>query len=218
VHSVAIAPSNPQTIWATTNDGNVQVTFDGGGQWQLVRQGLPGWFRVMRQVTVAADDHLTAYLAGSAYDTDNVLRTTDGGQTWEVLDGNLPDVPVNVIAVDVRPDVNVIYAGTEFGVYRTRDDGVSWDRFGDGLPNTAVIDLRLDSVRRRLVAATQGRGAWIIDICPPDVDGNGTVDVNDLFAVINAWGTSGGPEDVNNDGNVNVDDLFEVVNGWGECE
>src|SRR5262249_15100126 len=64
IRSLAIAPSNPQTIWATTTDGNVQVTFNNGSAWNLVRTGLPGWPRVMRQVFVSPPDHLSAWLAG----------------------------------------------------------------------------------------------------------------------------------------------------------
>ena len=217
IHSVAIAPSNPQTIWVTTNDGNVQVTFNGGSQWNLVRQDLPGWIRTMRQVFVSGENHLHAYLAGSAFGAENVLRTEDGGQTWETLDGDLPDLPVNTVAVDTRPDVDVLYAGTESGVYRSLDGGTSWHRFGDGFPNTAVIDFLLDTDRNRLLASTQGRGAWMIGLCAADLDGNGMVDIDDLFAVLSAWGQSGVPEDLNGDGSVDIDDVFFVLANWGPC-
>ncbi|MCZ6699017.1 MAG: dockerin type I domain-containing protein [Planctomycetota bacterium] len=185
IHSIAIAPSDPQTIWVTTNDGNVQVTFNGGVQWALVRQGLPGWFRIMRQIFVSPDDDETAYLAGSAFGADQVLRTVNGGQSWAVLDGNLPDVPVNVIAVDTRPFLDVLYAGAEAGVYRSLDDGATWHRFGKELPNAPVIDLRLDLPRGRMLAATQGRGAWLIDIWQPgDVNGDGAVDMLDVSSLV----------------------------------
>lgn len=217
IHSVAIAPSNPETIWVTTNDGNVQVTFDGGGSWNLVRQNVPGWIRAMRQVFVSPENHLVAYVAGSGYGTDNVLRTQDGGQSWEALDGDLPDMPVNTIAVDTRPVTDTIYAGTEAGVYRSLDDGISWHRFGDGFPNTAVIDFRLDIDRNRLVASTQGRGAWVIGLCAADVTDDGVVDIDDLFAVLAAWGQSGVPEDIDGSGEVDIDDIFAVLAAWGPC-
>lgn len=185
IHSIAIAPSEPQTIWVTTNDGNVQVTFNGGGQWNLVRQGLPGWFRTMRQVFVSPDDSGIAYLAGSAFDVDQVLRTLDGGHSWAALDGDIPDVPVNVIAVDTRSSVDVIYAGAEAGVFRSLDQGATWHRFGQGLPNAPVIDLRLDLPRGRMLAGTQGRGAWRIDIWQPgDINGDGVVDFLDVSSLV----------------------------------
>lgn len=187
IHSIAIAPSNPQTIWVTTNDGNVQVTFNGGGNWSLVRQGLPGWYRVMRQVFVSPTNHLTAYLAASAFGVDQVLRTGNGGQTWSALDGDLPDLPVNVVAADVRSTVSVVYLGTEIGVYRSLDDGVKWHRYGQGLPNGPVIDLRLDPARNRLLAATQGRGAWLIDVwVPGDINGDGSIGNADIGPFVDA--------------------------------
>jgi photosystem II stability/assembly factor-like uncharacterized protein len=218
IHSLAIAPSDPQTFWVTTNDGNVQVSFHGGTRWLLVRQGLPGWFRVMRQVFVAPDDDQTAYLAGSAFGTDQVLRTTDGGDTWAVLDGDLPDLPVNVIAVDTRPTIDVIYLGTEAGVYRSLNDGTSWHRYGQGLPNAAIIDLRLDTARGRILAATQGRGAWLIDAWRAgDINGDGSADMADIspFAEV-LLGLSNDPDailrsDLNADGTANGRDIQPFV-------
>jgi len=222
IHSIAIAPSNPQTIWVTTNDGNVQVTFDGGAQWNLVRTNVPGWFRSMRQVFAAPDNHLRAYVAGSAFGTEQVLRTIDGGQTWQFLDGDLPDLPVNVLAADTRPATEVIYAGTEAGVYRSLDEGLSWHRLGTGMPNAAVIDLRLDLPRTRLIAATQGRGVWRIDLCPGDVNGDRGMDVTDLLSLLAAWGMcpalpDGCPADIDGDGMVGVHDLLTLLASWGAC-
>ena len=171
---------------------------------------------------IASDDHLRAYVAGSAFGTEQVLRTIDGGQSWQTLDGDLPDLPVNVLAADTRPTVEVIYAGTEAGVYRTLDEGLSWHRLGTGMPNAVVIDLRLDTARSRLVAATQGRGAWRIDLCPGDIDGSRTVNVTDLLALLSAWGICPPPpdicpEDTSGDGLVNVTDLLDLLAAWGVC-
>ncbi len=224
IHSIAIAPSVPQTIWVTTNDGNVQVTFNGGNQWNLVRQNLPGWIRSMRQVFVSPDNHLVAYLAGSAYGTEKVLRTQDGGQNWEVLDGNLPDIPANTVAVDTRPAVDVIYVGMEDGVYRSLDDGASWHRYVEGLPRTAVTDLRLDINRNRLLASTQGRGAWMVGLCAADLTGDGVVNIDDIFAVLGLWGDCPDPcppyciGDFTEDCTVNIDDIFAILGQWGPCE
>ena len=218
IHSLAVAPSNSQTIWVTTSDGNVQVTFNDGGNWQLVRIGLPGWFRVMRQVFVAPNDPQTAYLAGSAYGVDQVLRTTNGGANWTALDGDLPDRPVNTIAVDVRPAVDVLYSGTEAGVYRSLDTGQTWRRYGPGLPNSPVVDLRLDLPRRRLVAATQGRGAWTIDVwLSGDIDNNGVVDNADIPALVDVLlgiSIDAGMinrSDVNGDGAANGPDIEPMI-------
>jgi hypothetical protein len=72
------------------------------------------------------------------------------------------DVPVNVIAVDTRCAVPVLYAGSDAGVYRSINDGATWTKFGIGMPNACVIDLQMDMARSRLLVGTQGRGAWFI--------------------------------------------------------
>ena len=100
---------------------------------------------------------------------------------WEALDANFPDVPVNVIGVDVRGLRPIIYAGTDTTVYRSLDDGGSWQRYGEGLPTAAVIDLELEPERARLLVATQGRGVWVIDYgLPGDMNGDGVVNALDI--------------------------------------
>ena len=214
IRSVAIAPGNAQCIWATTNDGNVQMTVNGGTQWFRRMQNLPGWRRNMRQITISPESHLRAWVAGSAYGVDQVLYTDDGGVTWSVEDGDLPDVPVHVIGVDARPAIDVLYAGAENGVYRSVNGGGHWRRYAVGLPMTSVIDLRADTVRGRLVAGTQGRGLWQVPIwLPGDVNGDGAVtsgDIAPLAAALLGEATDGAVlwrADVNDDGVADGDDL-----------
>jgi photosystem II stability/assembly factor-like uncharacterized protein len=227
IRSLAIAPSNGQTIWAATNDGNVQVTFNDGAAWQLVLTELPGWRRLMRQIFVDPLDNTSAYLAGSRFGVDQVLRTSDAGQTWMALDGDLPDVPVNVIAVDPRPAIDVLYVGAEAGVFRSLNGGISWRRYGAGLPNTPVIDLRLDLPHSRMIAGTQGRGAWRIPIwLPGDFNGDQLVDLADAAAFADCLTGPGTPPpastmaclgafDGDSDGDVDLQDAatFQIAFG-----
>ena len=159
IRALAQAPSDPQVVYAVTNDGNVQVSTDGGVNFQLVLTDHPGWPRVTRELTIHPSDPSTAYLAGSAFGVTQIQRTTDGGQSWLPFDANLPDVPVNVIAIEAASagSPERVFAGADSGLFVTSDDGQSWRPFGIGLPNAPVIDLRLDLPRRRLVASTQGR-------------------------------------------------------------
>jgi len=94
---------------------------------------------------------------------DQVLVTYDGGKAWSHLD-DLHDIPVNTIALDPGSAPPVIYIGTDSGVYRSTDGGGTWRQYGEGLPNCPVNDMIVDSVNNRLIAATQGRGMWMIDI------------------------------------------------------
>jgi photosystem II stability/assembly factor-like uncharacterized protein len=164
IRGFAVAPSNSNTLYAGTNDGRVQVSFDAGRTWNLSLVDVPGWPRVMRQFAVDPDDDMRAYLAVSYFGEDQILGTADGGASWVPLDAGLPDVPVNTVALDPRYEPKTIYLGTDAGVWRSADEGTTWSLFGEGLPNCAVIDVRVDTANNRLVVATQGRGMWQLDL------------------------------------------------------
>ena len=169
IRSLALAPSNPDVIWAATNDGNVQVSIDGGTSFVPRLSGRPGWPRVTRELFVHPTDQETVLLGTAAFGTDQVQRTTDGGLTWEALDAGLPDVPVNTVALVLASGgmPERIFAGTDSGLFVTLDDGASWKRYGRGLPNAPVIDVLVEPERNRLVVGTQGRGAWVAPLRPP---------------------------------------------------
>lgn len=181
IRTLAQAPSDPNTVYAATNDGRVLRSSNGGSSFTLIASNVPGWPRVTREIFVHPDDPLTVYLAVGAFGQDQVRRSTDGGQNWTSLVGDLPDVPVNTIAVDVRGKFPVLYAGADDGLYYSINDGAVWRRYGSGLPNAAVIDLWIEPARARLIAATQGRGAWSIPIAvPADMNGDGQVNFGDI--------------------------------------
>src|SRR5690606_2751801 len=95
-------------------------------------------------IWVSPSDPQTALLAGAVYGTDQVQRTRDAGRTWESLDGDLPDVPVNVVIADERATPPTLYAGADTGVFYSTDDGATWRRYGVGLATSCVIDLLLE--------------------------------------------------------------------------
>jgi photosystem II stability/assembly factor-like uncharacterized protein len=159
IRSLAISPADTNVLWAATNDGNVAVSSDGGAQWSVRLTGNPGWPRVTRELFAHPTDPLTAWLAVASYGTDQVLKTTDGGQSFVALDGDLPDLPVNTIAA-LPGGVDQLFAGTDAGLYHSPDGGVHWRRYGTGLPSVPVIDILLEPSRERIVIATQGRGLW----------------------------------------------------------
>jgi photosystem II stability/assembly factor-like uncharacterized protein len=185
VRSLAMAPSDPYTLYASTNDGRVLVSTNGGYTWTIIRENVPGWSRIMRQICVHPTDPQTAYVAVSAFGEQQILRTTDQGQTWTALDGNFPDIPANVIAVDIRTPRPTIFVGAEDGLYRSVNDGVSWHRYGAGLPRCPVIDISFEPDRSRLIVSTQGRGVWRIPIgVPADMNGDTMVNAFDIDAFV----------------------------------
>ena len=181
IRTMARASSDLNTIYIATNDGLIRVSTDGGENFTTILQDVPGWPRITREIFVHPTDPQTAYLAVAHFGEQQIRRTTNGGQTWEALDANFPDIPVNVVAVDVRGNVPVIYAGTDDTLYRSVNDGASWHRYGAGLATAAVIDLRLQPQRGRMIACTQGRGVWTIPVgLPGDLNGDGAVDAFDI--------------------------------------
>lgn len=220
VRALAQAASDPMYVYAATNDGNVQRSIDGGANFTLVRSGVPGWPRVTRELAVAPDDPQTVYLAVASFGADQVLRSTDAGANWTALDGDLPDVPVNVVATDVRTHPPTLFAGTDQGLFRSRTDGASWSRFGEGLPHAAIIDLQVDEGRDRLLVGTQGRGAWLVSIppgSPADLDGDGDVDLQDLSILLADYGCTSGDcvGDINGDGTTDLSDLSILLADYG---
>ncbi|MEM1448228.1 MAG: hypothetical protein AAF957_08575 [Planctomycetota bacterium] len=162
VRALAQSPTDPLFVYAATNDGNVLRSLDGGSTWTTVLTGHPGWPRTTRELFVHPRRPQTVYLATASYGVDQVRVSTDSGTTWTSLDGDLPDVPTNVVAAVPRGPFRppVLFAGTDQGLFHSVNGGVNWQRYGRGLPHAVVVDLAVEVGRGRIVAATQGRGVW----------------------------------------------------------
>lgn len=164
VRTMAVAPSNPSVVYLTTNDGFFSASTNGGVSFAVRLSGRPGWPRVTREIFVSPTDPQRVYLATASFGASQVMRSSDGGVNWTVLDGDLPDIPVNAVVADERPSTPILYAGADDGLYRSTDNGAHWSRFGFGLPHAPVIDILPDFSRNRLVVGTQGRGVWEVQL------------------------------------------------------
>ena len=160
---------DPGVIWTGANDGPVHVTRDGGETWTLVTpRDMPPEGRI-QTIDPSAHHASKAFVAG--YRTllgdfrPYIYRTEDFGATWtKITDGIPQDTPARVIRED--PDrEGLLYAGTEFGLYISFDDGAQWRAFQQGLPITPVTDIKAH--RQDLVVSTMGRGFWILDNVTP---------------------------------------------------
>ena len=151
-------------IYAGTDDGRAQVTKDGGKTWTEITEGLVRNKWISRVVA-------SKYSLGTVYLTQNgkrdddfaayIRKSDDYGKTWQDISGNIPLGPVNVLREDPI-DKNILYVGTDIGVYVTKDRGKSWEVLGD-LPSTYVHDLIIHPRDNILVIATHGRGMWALD-------------------------------------------------------
>ena len=171
IKSIAVAPSDPNTVYVGTKDSLVKVTNNAldpaGVKWKDRTLGLPA--RVVTAIAVDPVDANKVYVAFSGFITrlpafdGYVYRSTDGGATWTNISGTLPALPVNDIVVD--PDLpNTVYVGTDAGVMVTTDAGASWSSLGTGLPRVVVHALNLSRKSRVLRAGTHGRSVWEIAI------------------------------------------------------
>ena len=168
LYAIRESAVQPGVIWTGSNDGLVQVTRDGGKSWKDVTpKDLPPGGRI-QNIDPGVRAAGTAYVAAYRYLLGDfapyIYRTTDFGESWTRLtdgsNGIAADEPTRVVREDPeRP--GLLYAGTEFGLYLSFDDGAHWKPFQLNLPAVPITDLRL--AHGDMVLSTQGRGFWILD-------------------------------------------------------
>jgi photosystem II stability/assembly factor-like uncharacterized protein len=170
--SVSVSPRNAGLIWVGTDDGNIQVTRDGGATWTDVAPNLTGvppttW---VPHVEPSHSDDAVAYAVLDDHRRGNwtpyVFRTDDHGATWTSLATDDVFGFTHVIREDpVEPDL--LFLGTEFGLYVSVDGGASWIQWTDGLPPAPVRDLVIHPRDHDLVLGTHGRSVWVVDDIRP---------------------------------------------------
>jgi hypothetical protein len=180
IATIAPAKTDDQVVYVGTDDGYVWVTQDGGGNWAQINSGLPD--RYVTRVAVDPWDAAIAYVTLSGYRFSeyfpHIFKTTDYGQNWSDIHGNLPDVPINDIIPDpFNPDV--LYIGTDVGVFVTENGGTSWEPLGTGIPITPVLDIDFHPPTQLLVAGTHGRSMYKTKADCSDPDDGDTDGVGD---------------------------------------
>ncbi|MFA9453320.1 MAG: WD40/YVTN/BNR-like repeat-containing protein [Candidatus Aminicenantaceae bacterium] len=173
ITTLSESPRTPGLLWAGTDDGNVQVTRDGGIHWTNVRENVPDvppeiW---VSRVEASRFDEGTCYLTFDGHRSDVfapfVFKTTDYGKTWTNIGADLPkDGPVYVIREDLK-NKGLLFVGTEFAVFFSSDGGKIWGKLNLNMPTVAVHDLVIHPRDNDLIAGTHGRGIWILDDISP---------------------------------------------------
>ena len=173
IFSIDPSPLDKNVLWVGTDDGQIQVTEDGGTTWQNrtpKMAGLPAttW---APQVTASTYDRGTAYVVFDDHRRDNwepyLFKTTDFGRTWSrMLDGQ--DVDGYLYCFTQDPVVpRLMFVGTEFGLYVSFDEGSRWQKWTQGMPTMPVSDLVIHPRDHDLVIGTFGRAIWILDDIRP---------------------------------------------------
>jgi len=170
--AIAESPKNADVLWAGTDDGYLWVTKDGGQNWSnafdgLKKAGLPGP-RHVASIEPSRKVEGRCYVCLDAHRSDDdkpyLFKTEDYGQTWTPLTANLPAFgSTRVLREDaVNPDL--LYCGTEFGIWVSINRGESWARLNNNLPSVAVHEIAQPTTASEIVIATHGRSVWVLDV------------------------------------------------------
>jgi len=169
IYAVGPSPLDVNRIWAGTDDGLIQLTVDGGLHWKDV---TPPQLVPFAKVSILDAGHFDAQTAYAAINTlrlddmrPHILRTHDGGKSWTEIVTGIPDgAPVDAVREDPKRK-GLLFAGTEREVYVSFDDGDHWQSLRLNMPASSIRDLIIKD--DDLVAATHGRGFWILDDITP---------------------------------------------------
>jgi len=162
---LAISPLNPFYIMAGSGDGQVNISTDNGSSWQNITEGLP--IRWITDVVFDPQDINTIYVTVSGFRWDeslpHVFKSTDLGENWIDISGNLPQLPVNQLVVD-PDDHNELIVGTDAGVFMTVDGGENWESITGNMPMVPVVAFKLIPQTKDLYAATYGISIFKINL------------------------------------------------------
>lgn len=164
---IEVSPIDGSLYWVGTDDGLVQLTRDAGAHWTNVTSPIfPHWGRVAT-VSPSPFDAATAYAAIDNHmlgdDAPHLFETTDFGAHWRSIAGNMPrDLYARVIRQD-PVNADLLYAGTQRGIWASWDGGRHWQSMRLNMPATAIYDLHVQPTADDLVVASHGRGVWILD-------------------------------------------------------
>jgi len=152
------SPINPNILYAATTDGNIWHSMNEGTDWLQLR-GLPK--RYFTEVVASSVDENTVFATVSGYrdneNTAHIYKSEDAGFSWQAIAGNLPPLAINCLKVIPNNNDQVLFVGTDGGVYGSIDGGRIWERVGDGMPIIAVYDLEWNPRENKLIAGTFGR-------------------------------------------------------------
>lgn len=166
IFAISESPLKFGLIYVGTDDGRVHVTKNSGITWTELTGGVPQQKWISR-LAASAFDLGTVYMSQNGKRDDDfaayLWKSVNYGKTWQDISGNIPCGPVNVIREDPK-NKNILYVGTDFGVYVSVNGGKSWHVLPNNLPTTYVHDVVIHPRDSILVAATHGRGMWAMDV------------------------------------------------------
>jgi hypothetical protein len=174
ITTLSESPLTPNVLWVGTDDGNLQVTRDGGKTWKNVASRVPGVPKgtyVSRVVASKAGEG-AAFATFDGHRSDDygiyIFATNDYGESWKAIRNGIPDSAGSVHVVREHPrNQNLLFAGLEFGLWVSWDRGANWTALKNNFPTVPVDDIQIQARENDLVLATHGRSLWIFDDITP---------------------------------------------------
>ncbi len=169
IYALAESPQRQGVFWAGSDDGLVHLSQDGGETWQdITPPELPEW-AMISIIELSPHRDGTAFVAATRYRLDDpapyLFRTDDHGATWTLITSGIPGHEFTRVIREDPVQPNLLFAGTETGLYVSLEGGGEWERMGGGLPVVPVYDLAVKG--DELVVATHGRSFWVLDDLTP---------------------------------------------------
>lgn len=169
VYALAQSPLNAKMIWAGTDDGRLHLTLNDGITWKEVNKNWPSQLKDLWIEKVIASSHKKerAYVVIDGHRSDVfqpfIMLTEDGGASWKSIASNMPHTEVLRSFIEDVKNEDLLFAGTETGVWFSINRGQVWHRLNKNLPTVSVQDLKIHPRENDLIAATHGRSLWIMD-------------------------------------------------------
>jgi photosystem II stability/assembly factor-like uncharacterized protein len=182
ITTISESPVTPDVLWAGADDGNLQVTRDGGKTWKNVAGRVPGLPKSTYVSRVVASKYAegTAYATFDGHRNDDyniyIFMTTDYGESWKPIHNGIPETAGSVHVLREHPhNSNLLFAGTEYGLWISWDRGANWSALKGNFPTVPVDDIQLQTRENDLVLGTHGRSVWVLDDITPLEKMNGSV-------------------------------------------
>ncbi len=165
VTAIDVARTNSNYIYAGTDDAHVWVSKNGGTDWTEITNDLPERWITRVKVDPQDEERVVVSFSGLKwYDPQpHLFLSENAGESWSDISGNLPDSPVNAVAIDPYNE-NIIYIGNDVGAFVTFNSGADWEILGGGMPSVSVYDLKIHETEYYLLAGTFGRSMYKIDL------------------------------------------------------
>ena len=162
ISCIGVSYTSADTLIVATGNSRSPVfeifsSTNGGTTWIKSNSPIPN--RYPTDIAFDPTNSSVAYITFSGYGTSHVYKTTDAGLTWNDISGNLPDIPTQSIVVDKYSPTS-IYVGTDLGIFRTTNGGISWEEWNEGMPPAMVLEVSISEQNGKLRAATFGNGVF----------------------------------------------------------